>query len=320
MILIGRSAILGIALSSREEVRVRLAYELGRLGRAVALALAVLHCMGGAAEAAKRHKRATAQVPQDIPPPYAAIVVDANARTILHNDKGEDLRHPASLTKVMTLFLLFERLESGEIKLDTQMPVSPHAASMEPTKLNVTPGDTLSVQDAIYGLVTHSANDAAVVVAEMIGGTEYAFAEAMTAKARELGMQRTVYRNASGLPDSEQVTTARDQALLALAIQKRFPAYYPVFSTQSFEYRGRRFKNHNRLLGKVAGMDGIKTGYIRASKFNLVANVKRDDKHLVAVVLGGTTARWRDNRMRTLIEHYLPYSASRMMLSQKSTP
>jgi D-alanyl-D-alanine carboxypeptidase len=203
-------------------------------------------------------------------PKFASIIVDANSGTVLTASSPDGIRHPASLTKIMTLYLLFERLDAGKIKLDTEMPVSAHAADQDPTKLDLKPGHTIRVEDAIKGLVTRSANDAAVVIAEYIGGSEDEFAKMMTRKARALGMSRTVYRNASGLPNDEQVTTARDQSTLGRAIQDRFPRYYRYFSTTVFSYHGQSIRNHNHLLGDVEGVDGIKTGYTRASGFNLV--------------------------------------------------
>jgi D-alanyl-D-alanine carboxypeptidase len=241
----------------------------------------------------------------DYSPPYSAIVVDANSGNVLHSASPDEPRHPASLTKIMTLYLLFERLEAGKLKLDSQLPVSEHASVQAPTKLGLKPGQTIAVEDAIRGLVTRSANDAAVVVAEAIGGDESDFAEMMTKKAHALGMSRTVYRNASGLPNDEQSTTARDQALLGRAIQERFPREYRYFSTLSFTYHGEAMRNHNMLLGQVEGVDGIKTGYTQASGFNLVTSVRRNNRHIVAVVLGGTSAGARDARMRTLIEQHI---------------
>jgi len=238
-------------------------------------------------------------------PPYAAIVLDANSGHVLHADKADELRHPASLTKIMTLYLLFERLDAGKIRLDSQLPVSEHASIQAPTKLGLKPGQSLEVEDAIRGMVTKSANDAAVAVAEAIGGSEREFADMMTLKAHAIGMGRTVYRNASGLPNDEQVTTARDQALLGRAIQERFPRYYQYFATPSFTYHGQTMRNHNQLLGHVEGMDGIKTGYTQASGFNLVASVRRNNRHVVSVVMGGTSASTRDARMRGLIEEYI---------------
>ncbi len=238
-------------------------------------------------------------------PRYAAIVLDAKTGAPLHEANPDSLRHPASLTKIMTLFLLFERLEAGKIKLTTQMEVSEEAASQSPTKLGLRPGQSIAVEDAIKGLVTKSANDASVVIAETLAGDQDAFARQMTAKARSLGMSKTVYRNASGLPNDEQVTTARDQAILGMAIQQRFPQYYRYFSTPAFVYRGHAMRNHNSLLGRVNGVDGIKTGYTRASGFNLVTSVRRADRHIVAVVLGGPSAGQRDARMRSLIEGHI---------------
>jgi D-alanyl-D-alanine carboxypeptidase len=242
-------------------------------------------------------------------PPYAAIVLDANSGNVLHSDKADESRHPASLTKIMTLYLLFERLEAGKIRLDTQIPVSEHASIQAPTKLGLKPGEMIAVEDAIQAMATKSANDAAVAVGEAIGGSEREFADMMTLKAHALGMTRTLYRNASGLPNDEQVTTARDQALLGRAIAERFPRYYRYFATPSFTYHGRAMRNHNQLLGHVEGMDGIKTGYTEASGFNLVASVRRNNRHIVSVVLGGTSAGARDARMRNLIEEYIVAAA-----------
>jgi D-alanyl-D-alanine carboxypeptidase len=251
---------------------------------------------------------------QGYTPPYADIVLDASSGKVLHADKADELRHPASLTKIMTLYLLFEKLEAGKFRLDSQLAVSERASEQAPTKLGLKPGQTIEVEDAIRGLVTKSANDAAVTVAEAIGGSEHDFAEMMTAKARALGMTRTVYRNASGLPNDEQATTARDQATLGRAIQDRFPRYYRYFATPSFTWQGETLRNHNHLLGRVEGMDGIKTGYTQASGFNLVASVRRVDRHIVSVVLGGTSAGARDARMRSLIEDYIGNAAQQKTL------
>jgi len=233
--------------------------------------------------------------------PYADIVVDANTGNVLHATNPDALRHPASLTKIMTLYMLFEQLEAGKLKLDSKLKVSEFAAGQSPTKLGLRPGSTIQVEDAIKGIVTRSANDAAVVVAEAIADSEQAFAKLMTSKAQTLGMSRTVYRNASGLPNDEQVTTARDQSILGRAIQERFPRYYKYFSTRSFTFRGNSIGNHNNLLGRVDGVDGIKTGYTQASGFNLVTSVHRGNRYLIAVVLGGNSANSRDARMRELI-------------------
>jgi D-alanyl-D-alanine carboxypeptidase len=236
---------------------------------------------------------------------YADIVIDANSGDVLHAAAADSQRHPASLAKIMTLYLLFERIESGKLKLSTPLTVSEDASEQAPSKLGLRPGQTIDVEDAIKALVTKSANDVAVVVAEAIAGSEDEFATLMTRKARALGMTRTVYKNASGLPDDDQVTTARDQALLALAIQERFPRHYRYFSTPRFLYRGHWMRNHNRLLGNVEGVDGIKTGYTRASGFNLVTSVRRGKRQIIAVVFGGRTGAQRDARMRKLIEAHV---------------
>src|SRR5262249_7560624 len=244
-------------------------------------------------------------------PPYAAIVVDDKSGFVLHEASADEPRHPASLTKIMTLYLLFEQLEDGKLKLDTPLPISTRAALQNPTKLWLKANQTITVEDAIKGLVTKSANDAAVVVAEAIGGSEAEFAKLMTLRARALGMTRTTYVNASGLPADEQITTARDQAILGRAIQHRFPEYYGYFATPSFHYKGAYMNNHNALLGQVKGVDGIKTGYTEASGYNLVCSVRRDEKHIVAVVLGGTSNAARDARMRQLIEENISLGSAR---------
>ena len=235
-------------------------------------------------------------------PPTASIVVDGNTGAVLEDSNPDAPRHPASLTKVMTLYLLFEQLDAGKVRLDSQLTVSAHAAAQAPTKLGLKPGQTISVEDAIKGIVTRSANDAAVVIAENLGGSEDAFAKLMTQKAHALGMGHTTYVNASGLPDDDQITTARDQALLGRAIQDRFPRYYRFFSTTAFVFRGDTIRGHNHLLGAVQGVDGIKTGFTNASGFNLLTSVHRDGRYLVGVVLGGRSASERDAHMRALIE------------------
>ncbi len=244
-------------------------------------------------------------------PAFASIIVDGNSGATLSANNPDALRHPASLTKIMTLYLLFERLEAGKLKLDSEMDVSEHASEQAPTKLGLRPGQTIRVEDAIKGLVTRSANDAAVVIAETIAGDEDDFAKLMTRKARSLGMTRTVYRNASGLPDSDQVTTARDQSTLGRAIQDRFPRYYRYFSITAFNYHGHSIRNHNKLLGNVEGVDGIKTGYTRASGFNLVTSMRRGNRHLVGVVMGGRSGGSRDAIMRNLLAENLEKGASK---------
>jgi D-alanyl-D-alanine carboxypeptidase len=238
-------------------------------------------------------------------PPYAAIVVDDKSGLVLHEVDADEPRHPASLTKIMTLYLLFEQLDGGKLKLDTPLHVSTQAALQPPTKLGLKANQLIKVEDAIKGLVTKSANDAAVVVAEAIGGSEVVFAKLMTLKAKALGMTSTTYVNASGLPSEEQITTARDQAILGRAIQHRFPVYYRYFATPSFQYKGVEMHNHNSLLGQLKGVDGIKTGYTEASGYNLVSSVRRNERQIVAVVLGGTSNAARDERMRQLIESHI---------------
>lgn len=239
-------------------------------------------------------------------PKYSGIVVDAKSGETLYSYKADTQRYPASLTKIMTLYILFEELEAGRLSLNSPLKVSASAAAKAPSKLGLRPGSTIAAKDAILALVTKSANDIAATVAENISGSESAFARRMTETAHRIGMPNTTFRNASGLPHPGQVTTARDMAQLGRVIQERFPKYYRYFGTRSFTYRGRTYGNHNRLLGRVKGVDGIKTGYIGASGFNLVTSVKRDGREVVAVVMGGRTGASRDAQMAKLIEAYLP--------------
>jgi D-alanyl-D-alanine carboxypeptidase len=257
------------------------------------------------AKSKRDHARPRAIHGPNYRPPYAAIVIDDKSGVVLHEASADEPRHPASLTKIMTLYLLFEQLEAGKLKLETPLPVTRKASLQNPTKLGLKADQTIKVEDAILGLVTKSANDAAVVVAESVAGSEEEFAERMTLKARALGMSGTTYVNASGLPAEAQITTARDQALLGRAIQHRFPVYYRYFATPSFRYKGAQMRNHNNLLGNVIGVDGIKTGYTVASGYNLTSSVRRDERHIVAVVLGGKSNGARDARMRQLIEEHI---------------
>jgi D-alanyl-D-alanine carboxypeptidase len=263
------------------------------------------------AEARRYKHRRHHVVRESYSPQFSSIIVDGNSGAVLSSNNPDGIRRPASLTKIMTLYLLFERLDAGKMKLDTEMEVSEHASEQAPTKLGLKPGQTLKVEDAIKGLVTRSANDAAVVVAEAIAGNEAEFARLMTRKARALGMSKTTYRNASGLPSDEQLTTARDQATLGRAIQDRFPRYYRYFSTSVFAYRGQSIRNHNRLLGNVEGVDGIKTGYTRASGFNLVSSMRRGNRHLIGVVMGGRSGGSRDATMRNLLAENLEKGATK---------
>ncbi|OAV56278.1 D-alanyl-D-alanine carboxypeptidase [Rhizobium sp. WYCCWR10014] len=245
-------------------------------------------------------------------PKYAGIVVDAKTGNVLYSENADRLQYPASLTKMMTLYMTFEALEQGRIRLDTPVPFSAHAAAQAPTKLGVRAGGTITVEQGILGLVTLSANDAATALGEMLGGgSEDRFAQLMTAKAHALGMTRTTYRNANGLPNTAQMTTARDQARLGIALRQHFPQYYGYFSTRAFKFGSRTIRSHNRLVGSVRGVDGIKTGYTRAAGFNLVSSVQVDGKSIVGVVMGGASTPARDAQMRNLIASYLPKASSR---------
>ncbi len=238
-------------------------------------------------------------------PAFSALVVDANSGRTLYSADENGLRHPASITKVMTLYLLFEALDRGEMTLRTQIPISEHAAAQEPSKLGLPPGNSISVDDAIKAIVTRSANDIAVAVAEAIGQSESNFANMMTRKARALGMTSTVYVNASGLPNDAQITTAHDLAILGRSLEERFPRYFRYFSTTQFSFDGEIIGSHNHLLGRIDGVDGIKTGYTRASGFNLLTSVHRDGRSLLAVVMGGRSAAGRDRIMANLIADHI---------------
>ena len=242
---------------------------------------------------------------QNVPRKFAGIVVDAKDGDVLYQSSPDDLRYPASVTKVMTLYILFQELAAGNVTLSTKMRVSSHAAAAVPTKLGVRSGSTITVEDAIKALVTLSANDVARVIAEHISGTESKFAERMTATARALGMRKTTYRNASGLPDSGQVTTVRDQSVLAIAVYQHFPRYYEYFQTRNFKFGSRTYGNHNRLLGQN-GVDGIKTGFIRASGYNLMTAARTDGRHIVVIAFGFDSGGSRDARVRELVREYLP--------------
>jgi D-alanyl-D-alanine carboxypeptidase len=235
-------------------------------------------------------------------PVYEAIVLDAQTGQVLHELNADIPTPPASLTKMMTLYLTFEALNRGRLRLDQYLQVSDYAASRPPSKLGLKPGEAISVQDLILGIVTKSANDAAVVLAEALGGSEAGFAPQMTSKARQLGMNSTVYDNASGLPDPNQRTTARDIAQLALALYRQFPGECRYFGTRTFAFRGHKVRNHNHLLDWYPGLDGIKTGFVDASGFDLAASAMRDGHRLIGVVMGGRSAGWRDRRMAALLD------------------
>ncbi len=233
---------------------------------------------------------------------YASLVMDANTGRVIYARNADRKNYPASLTKMMTLYMVFEALDDGRLTRDQRLHVSRRAAAMPPSKLGLRRGQSIKVKDAILSLVTKSANDVAVVIAEALGKTESQFADMMTRKARALGMSRTRFRNASGLPDRRQVSTARDMAKLARVLQGRFPHHYKYFSINSFTYKGRTYRNHNRLLKTYKGTDGIKTGYIRASGYNLVASAVRGGRRIIAVVFGGKTPGSRNRHMAKLLD------------------
>lgn len=233
---------------------------------------------------------------------YASIVMDADTGEILSQSHADKALHPASLTKVMTLLMAFEAIERGKISLNDRIIISRHAAGMAPSKLGLKPGESIRVKDAIGALVTKSANDVAAALAEHLGGTESAFARQMTRRAHEIGMSRTNFANASGLHDPRQISTARDMATMARYVIRNHPGYYRHFSMSNFTYQGRTYRNHNRLMETYKGMDGMKTGYIAASGFNLVASAVRDNRRLIGVVFGGRTTQSRNNHMASLLD------------------
>ncbi len=237
----------------------------------------------------------------DARPVQASIVVDAATGEVLSASNADTSTYPASLTKMMTLYLLFEAMQDGRVKLTDTITFSKYSAGMAATNLNVDSGDRISVETAILALVVRSANDAATAIAEQLGGTEAGFARLMTNKAQMLGMTRTTFRNANGLPDSKQRTTARDMATLSVALIRDFPQYYGYFKRTSFKYRGVTYRGHNKLLKSFKGYDGIKTGYIRASGFNLASSAERDGRRLVVVMLGGTSPSMRDRKVADLL-------------------
>jgi D-alanyl-D-alanine carboxypeptidase len=243
--------------------------------------------------------------------PYSAIVVDANSGRQIYAVADKQTRFPASLAKMMTLYLVFESLDSGRISKSTRIPISARAAAQPASKLYLKPGDTIDVDTAIRALVVKSANDVATAVAEHLGGSEANFSAQMTTKARLLGMSDTTFRNASGLPDPGMRTTARDMATLGMALKRDFPGEFSYFSLRRFERNGQTVQGHNRALDMIAGADGIKTGFTRAAGFNLATSVRQDGRALVAVVMGAESARNRDLFMRDLIAASLPKAERR---------
>lgn len=258
--------------------------------------------------------------PAQANPRYASIVVDVATGEVLHASNADATRYPASLTKMMTLYMVFEALEQGRLSLDQRLPVSAHAASMPPSKLGLPAGGGIAVRDAILALIVRSANDVAAVVAEALGGSESAFARQMTEKARALGMTSTTFRNASGLPDRGQVSTARDLATLSLRVMRDFPQHYHYFSTQSFTYGSQTHSSHNRLVRNYGGADGMKTGYIRASGFNVATSAVRDGRRIVAVVMGGRTAQSRDAHMADLLDRGFVRATQLALATERPVP
>src|SRR5690349_6607590 len=251
----------------------------------------------------------------------AALVVDGATGKVLYARNETAQRHPASLTKMMTLYLLFDALKAGKVTMQTQLPISRHAVIQKPTKLNLRVGQTISVDTAIRAIVIRSANDVAVVVAEALGGTESHFAEMMTARARQLGMRETNYHNASGLPDPLQISTASDLAILGRHLAYDYPQYFPYFALAGFNYKGTWYPTHDNLIGRYDGADGIKTGYTGASGFNLVSSVTRGTTHLVAVVMGGRTAVRRDMEMMRLLDQtFAQVAANPTMVAARNVP
>jgi D-alanyl-D-alanine carboxypeptidase len=288
---------------------------LGRMGICVIAAIGLL----GSLPAAARHGHGAIGPAAENAPVFEWILLDAETGQVLSEHNADVLTYPASLTKMMTLYLTFETLNQGRIRLDQSFSVSEEAASRAPSKLALTPGDSVPVRDLILGIVTKSANDAASVLAEGLAGSEANFAQYMNSKARQLGMQHTWYRNASGLPDPDQRTTARDVARLALALYRQFPREYRYFSTREFDFRGETVHSHNHLLDWYQGADGIKTGFVNASGFNLAASAVRDGRRQIGVIMGGRTWRSRDKQMASLLDQgFAVLAAARPMQPQNA--
>jgi len=276
---------------------------------AAAAFLTIILVLGGLTSAASAQSKRT----------YAGFVLDAKTGATLYSYAADSARYPASVTKVMTLYILFQELKAGRMSLSTRLNVSRYAAAAVPTKLNLRAGSTIRVKDAILAIVTLSANDVARVIAENISGSESKFAQRMTRTARALGMTRTTYVNASGLPNRAQLTTVRDQARLGAAIFQHFPQYYKYFQTRSFTYRGRTYGNHNRLLGRN-GIDGIKTGYINASGYNLLTAARINNRHIIVVGFGFNSGSARNAKVAELVARYLPRARRGSYWAQAKIP
>ncbi len=287
-----------------------------RLVFLVAAASLAFSGMAVPAEAkAKPHKHVGLRVPAFLQftaqPKYASIVIDARTGEVLYEQAPDAHRYPASITKIMTMYLAFEALHDGRLSLNDEIVVSPHAAAQAPSKLGLRQGQTISVVDAMSAIAVKSAIDMAVALAEKLGGNESHFAELMTAKAHQLGMNNTEYVNASGLPDTRQLSTARDIAILSRAVLHDYPQYYSFFGKREINWHGQITKNHNHLLGAMPGVDGIKTGFTNASGFYLAASAVRDDRRLIAVVMGGSSTAARDNHVEDLLDAGFPVMKKR---------
>ncbi len=245
---------------------------------------------------------------------YASFIINENTKRVYHNTNADTRNYPASLTKIMTLYMIFDALKNKKISMNSKFNISKRAASQPPSKLNLSSGSSITVKNAILALITKSANDVATVVAENLGKSERNFARLMTKKAKKLGMTRTTFKNASGLPNRGQLSTARDMAILSIAIRKNHPKFFKLFKTKSFVYKGVKYTNHNNLLSSYSGTDGIKTGYTRASGFNLVASVERNGQRIIGVVFGGKKARSRDKHMKNLLNKYFKTRPSKPLV------
>lgn len=296
---------------------------LPRVFKVSTLCLLCMTLVAADAEAAKRKtsgRKSYSAASGVSDPRYADLIVNPQTGEVYHQVNADAKRYPASLTKMMTLYMLFEALEKQRVTMNTRLEISSYAASMPQTNLALTPGDSIPVEIAIKALVVRSANDVAVVVAEALGGDVDRFADMMTAKARTLGMANTVFQNPNGLPNSGQYTTARDMAKLGIALKRDFPRYYPYFATRQFSWDGATYYTHNRVMLRYAGTDGIKTGFIGASGFNLVTSVTRGGRPLVGVVLGGASGAWRDNRMIQLLDESYAIVAARGAARGRTQP
>jgi len=265
------------------------------------------------------HKKHSLASNGPAPDHYSALVVDVDSGHVLYEKNAEGIRYPASLTKMMTLYLTFDALKHGDLNLDDKLVVSEKASNQPQTNIGLDRGERLSVNTAIESVVVRSANDSATVLGEALGRTEFNFALMMTQKARELGMKDTVFRNPSGLPDNKQHTTALDMAKLAIALRRDFPEYYPFFKLTSFEYNGVVYPGHNHVMERYPGVDGVKTGFIRASGYNLVTSAERDGHRIVAVIMGGSTISSRDNQMISLLDRSFDQLADKSKSSAADT-